>query len=146
VKVLLTTRVFGLFHPQASRVKIAAQSPHILEAVLNNPVAICVCRDRALTDRSHGLTRGEAKMQTMQPNEITLQLRCWSEGDRAALDQLMPVVYQELRKLADSYLRRERPATPCNLLRLLIKPICGWSNRISPNGRAGGIFTAWPLS
>ena len=47
-------------------------------------------------------------MQT-PPNEITQLLRKWSEGDRAALDQLMPVVYQELRKLANSYLRDESP-------------------------------------
>jgi len=46
-------------------------------------------------------------MQTPQ-NEITQLLRKWSEGDRAALDQLMPIVYQELRKLANSYLRGER--------------------------------------
>lgn len=43
------------------------------------------------------------------PNEITQLLRKWSEGDRAALDQLMPVVYQELRKLANAYLRDEKP-------------------------------------
>src|SRR5262245_36596247 len=42
------------------------------------------------------------------PSEITQLLRKWSEGDRAALDQLMPIVYQELRKLANSYLRGER--------------------------------------
>src|SRR5262245_61581851 len=42
------------------------------------------------------------------PSEITQLLRKWSEGDRAALDRLMPVVYQELRKLASSYLRGER--------------------------------------
>jgi RNA polymerase sigma factor (TIGR02999 family) len=47
-------------------------------------------------------------MQT-PPNEITQLLRKWSDGDRDALDQLMPVVYQELRKLASSYLRDERP-------------------------------------
>ena len=47
----------------------------------------------------------------MQPpqNEITQLLRQWSDGDRTALDQLMPVVHQELRKLANSYLRGERP-------------------------------------
>ena len=38
---------------------------------------------------------------------VTLLLRKWSEGDRAALDQLMPIVYDELRRLAGSYLRRE---------------------------------------
>lgn len=42
-------------------------------------------------------------------NEITWFLLRWSRGDRAALDQLMPVVYEELHKLAQGYLRRERP-------------------------------------
>ena len=31
------------------------------------------------------------------------------EGDRQSLDTLLPIVYQELRRLAASYLRRERP-------------------------------------
>ncbi len=48
-------------------------------------------------------------MQTPPPNEITHLLRRWGQGERAALDQLLPVVYKELRKVADSYLRRERP-------------------------------------
>ncbi|MGH9831656.1 MAG: sigma-70 family RNA polymerase sigma factor [Blastocatellia bacterium] len=43
------------------------------------------------------------------PNEITRFLLRWSRGDRAALDQLMPVVYEELHKLAQGYLCRERP-------------------------------------
>jgi RNA polymerase sigma-70 factor (ECF subfamily) len=47
-------------------------------------------------------------MRTEPPNEITQLLLRWSRGDRAALDQLMPVVYDELRKLAHGYLRRER--------------------------------------
>lgn len=47
-------------------------------------------------------------METPPSNEITLLLLQWSRGDRAALDELMPVIYQELRKLARGYLRRER--------------------------------------
>jgi RNA polymerase sigma factor (TIGR02999 family) len=43
------------------------------------------------------------------PSDITQLLRKWNEGDRAALDQLMPIVYQELRKLAGNYLRDEKP-------------------------------------
>lgn len=39
---------------------------------------------------------------------VTRLLQDVRAGDQAALDRLMPVVYQELRKLADSYLRRER--------------------------------------
>lgn len=37
---------------------------------------------------------------------ITLLLLKWSEGDRSALEQLLPLVYDELRRLARSYLRR----------------------------------------
>lgn len=47
-------------------------------------------------------------MRTPSTNEITWFLLRWSQGDRAALDQLMPIVYEELRKLAHGYLRRER--------------------------------------
>jgi RNA polymerase sigma factor (TIGR02999 family) len=37
---------------------------------------------------------------------ITQLLLKWSDGDKTALDQLMPLVYDELRQLARSYLRR----------------------------------------
>ena len=40
-------------------------------------------------------------------NEITEQLIAWSHGDEAALDKLIPAVYQELRRMADYYLRSE---------------------------------------
>ena len=48
-------------------------------------------------------------MRTSPPNEITRLLLRWSRGDKSVLDQLMPVVYEELRKLAHGFLRRERP-------------------------------------
>jgi RNA polymerase sigma-70 factor (ECF subfamily) len=48
-------------------------------------------------------------MQTPPPNEITQLLRRWSQGDSAALNQLMPIVLRELRKLAGGYLKGERP-------------------------------------
>src|SRR6516165_11919695 len=40
--------------------------------------------------------------------DVTQLLINWSRGDQAALDQLMPLVYGELRRLAAAYLRRER--------------------------------------
>jgi RNA polymerase sigma factor (TIGR02999 family) len=40
--------------------------------------------------------------------EITKLLLKWSGGDRDALDQLVPMVYPELRRLARNYMRRER--------------------------------------
>lgn len=42
------------------------------------------------------------------PHEVTRLLIDWSNGDQAALDQLMPLVYAELRRLAHSYMARER--------------------------------------
>ncbi len=43
------------------------------------------------------------------PKTVTVLLRNWRGGDRTALDQLVPIVYAELRRLAASYLRDERP-------------------------------------
>ena len=42
------------------------------------------------------------------PQAVTQLLERWSGGDRSALDELMPLVYDELRRLAGNYLRRER--------------------------------------
>ncbi len=39
--------------------------------------------------------------------EITRLLVAWRDGDRAALDALTPFVYEELRRLADRYMRQE---------------------------------------
>lgn len=41
-------------------------------------------------------------------SEVTEKLAAWRAGDSQALDALMPVVYEELRRLAGSYMRRER--------------------------------------
>jgi len=41
------------------------------------------------------------------PQEITQLLLSWSKGDKTALDQLVPLVYPELRRLAQRYMRRE---------------------------------------
>lgn len=38
-------------------------------------------------------------------NRVTVQLRRWSDGDSAALERLLPLVYAELRKLASGALR-----------------------------------------
>ena len=43
------------------------------------------------------------------PQQVTQLLAAWSSGDRAALDELMPLVYEELRRLAHQYMNRERP-------------------------------------
>ena len=40
--------------------------------------------------------------------EVSTLLRAWSDGDQRALAQLTPIVYDELRRLARHYMRRER--------------------------------------
>ena len=42
------------------------------------------------------------------PQTLTQLLSAWSNGDKAALEQLMPMVYQELRRLAARHLAHER--------------------------------------
>jgi RNA polymerase sigma factor (TIGR02999 family) len=42
------------------------------------------------------------------PRSVTALLADWSRGDRGALDQLLPLVYAELRRIAARQLRRER--------------------------------------
>ncbi len=42
-------------------------------------------------------------------HDVTQLLIAWREGKQGALDDLMPLVYSELRRLAAYYLRRERP-------------------------------------
>ena len=46
---------------------------------------------------------------TASSHSVTQLLRDWSDGNRQALDQLIPLVHDELRRQAARYLRRERP-------------------------------------
>jgi RNA polymerase sigma factor (TIGR02999 family) len=74
----------------------------------------------------------------MQSSEgITQLLIDWSHGDQAALEKLMPLVYDELRRLATNYLRRERgnhtlqPTALVNeaYLKLVDQRNAKWQNR-----------------
>ncbi|HWF47224.1 MAG TPA: ECF-type sigma factor, partial [Bryobacteraceae bacterium] len=40
--------------------------------------------------------------------DVTRWLKAWTNGDPAALDRLMPVVYEELRRMARRHIRNER--------------------------------------
>jgi len=46
---------------------------------------------------------------TPSPKSISQLLTEWRDGDETALNRLIPLVYEELRRLAHHYLRRERP-------------------------------------
>src|SRR5499427_2143345 len=43
-------------------------------------------------------------------DEVTRLLAAWGDGNEAARQQLMPLVYDELRRLAHRYMNRERPS------------------------------------
>jgi RNA polymerase sigma factor (TIGR02999 family) len=76
-------------------------------------------------------------MTGLPERDVTALLKDWSGGDRQALERLMPLVYDELRKLAASYLRTERPdhtLQPTALvheafLRLVDQRSVDWANR-----------------
>ncbi len=71
------------------------------------------------------------------PGEVTRLLLAWRQGDRDALDRLIPLVYGELHRMAERYLRRERrghtlqPSAIVNeaYLRLLGRQGADWKNR-----------------
>jgi RNA polymerase sigma factor (TIGR02999 family) len=44
-----------------------------------------------------------------RPQQVTQLLKQWQAGSNEALEALIPLVYKELKRLAASYLRRERP-------------------------------------
>lgn len=47
-------------------------------------------------------------MKTESPKEITELLNGWSKGDDLALERLMPLVYEELRRMAQHYMRNQK--------------------------------------
>lgn len=69
--------------------------------------------------------------------KITKLLLAWNQGDQQARDELMPLIYDELRRIAQAYLRRERAGhtlQPTALvheafLRLIDQSQVNWQNR-----------------
>jgi len=57
---------------------------------------------------SMGTTCGGHQVSRESSSPVTELLVRWREGDREALESLMPLVYDELRRLANHYLQRER--------------------------------------
>jgi RNA polymerase sigma-70 factor, ECF subfamily len=49
-------------------------------------------------------------MTAASPQGVTQLLKAWGNGEQQALDQLMPLVYTELHRLAHRYMGRERSA------------------------------------
>jgi RNA polymerase sigma factor (TIGR02999 family) len=58
-------------------------------------------------DAQDEVAEGTGGMAEFQP--VTQMLERARQGDRGVVDALMPLIYDELRRLADDYLREERP-------------------------------------
>jgi RNA polymerase sigma factor (TIGR02999 family) len=77
--------------------------------------------------------------------DVTQLLVAWRNGDEAARDELMPLVYQELHRLAHQYMSRERPGHTLQtsalvneaFLRLVDQRDVQWQNRAHFFGIAG---------
>jgi RNA polymerase sigma-70 factor, ECF subfamily len=71
------------------------------------------------------------------PHQVTTLLKEWSDGDETALEQLMPLVYDELHRLAHQHMRREKRGNVLQTsalineayLRLVDEPRVHWQNR-----------------
>jgi RNA polymerase sigma factor (TIGR02999 family) len=76
-------------------------------------------------------------MTTPLPEEVTDLLLAWGRGDRSALDRLISLVYEELRRLAHRYMGQERPGHTLQTtalvneayLRLIDASRVRWQNR-----------------
>jgi RNA polymerase sigma factor (TIGR02999 family) len=70
-------------------------------------------------------------METL-PRPVTGLLRRWSGGDAQALQQLVPIVYNELQRLAHYYLRRERDGHTLQTTALVHEVYLRLSNQEEP--------------
>src|SRR5215831_18493572 len=76
-------------------------------------------------------------MSDPRTHDITQWLTDWSNGDRSALDKLTPLVYRELHRLAQAYMRGERVGHALQTtalineayLRLIESQSRGWQSR-----------------
>src|SRR5688572_7593710 len=80
--------------------------------------------------------------------DVTRLLQAWSEGDQSALDQLTPLIYGELRRLARSQMAREKESPTLEtgvlvneaFLRLVHWKTAKWQNRSHFYGLAAQIM------
>jgi RNA polymerase sigma factor (TIGR02999 family) len=78
----------------------------VLREIHNTFVEVYLCEMPGLVDK---LSRpSDHGWMSVAPQPVTQLLQAWRSGDQAAFDQLMPLVYDELHRLADIHLRGER--------------------------------------
>ena len=114
--------------------RLAAQSKGTSASVcVNESMENLVAQLPALADLS------QSSRYKMEPSsvQITLLLQSWSDGDENAVDRLMPMVYDELHRMARRYMSGEKPGHTLQAtalvneayIRLVGAPHANWQSR-----------------
>ena len=72
--------------------------------------------------------------------DVTQMLIAYSDGDRTVLDSLLPLVYDELRRIAAFYLKGERPDHTLQPTALVHEAYMRLISRGAPTGAIGPNF------
>jgi RNA polymerase sigma-70 factor (ECF subfamily) len=92
-------------------------------------VSVCLLNQAGLMSAGGHMSQGE--------HDVTLLLREWSNGSQQALTELLPIIYDELRRVARQYLHRERSEQTLETtalvheayLKLIDQHSVNWQNR-----------------
>ena len=78
---------------------------------------------------------------TPSAQQVSQLLMAWREGDPEAFDRLMPMVYDELRRLAHRYMKRVPEARLYKPRRWYTKPTCALLDTETLTGRTARTFS-----
>jgi len=73
------------------------------------------------------------------PENVTRILSAIGDGDEHAAERLLPLVYDELRRLARYRVAGEPAGRGFRRRRWSMRPICAWLEMPAPNGRIAAI-------
>jgi RNA polymerase sigma factor (TIGR02999 family) len=78
----------------------------------------------------------------VSPHRVTQLLQQWSHGDNAALAELIPLIYEELRRLAHHYMEGERPGHTLQTTALVNEAYLRLAGQTHPNWQSRAHFFA----
>ena len=97
---------------------------------------------RAANSGGDRLRRGFMDEPSVSPHRITQLLAEWSHGDGAALTELTPLVYEELRRLAHHYMEGQRPDHTLQTTALANEAYLRLADQTNPNWQSRAHFFA----
>src|SRR5262245_43845950 len=80
--------------------------------------------------------------RSVSPHRVTELLQQWSQGDDAALAELTPLVYEELRRLAHHYMEGQRPGHTLQTTALVNEAYLRLADQTNPNWQNRAHFFA----